>query len=79
MCRFSPGSDVTIADFAISAGPGGHERHMVDLNSFPNVKRWYETMIVATGRPARLRVRYQDAAQLRLSQLFAILCALMCV
>jgi GST-like protein len=26
-----------------------HERHQVDLTDFPNVKRWYESMMVLPG------------------------------
>ena len=40
--------DISIADFAILGWAWRHERHQVDLADFPNVKRWYETMM---GRP----------------------------
>ena len=40
---------VSIADFAILGWAWRHERHKVDLNDFPNVKRWYEAMM---ARPA---------------------------
>jgi GST-like protein len=41
--------DISIADFAILGWAWRHERHLVDLADFPNVKRWYETMM---SRPA---------------------------
>ena len=44
--------DVSIADFAILGWVWRHERHQVDLADFPNVKRWYETMM---ARPATHR------------------------
>ena len=46
------GADVSIADFAILGWAWRHERHQVDLSDFPNVKRWYETMM---ARPATAR------------------------
>ena len=44
--------DISIADFAILGWAWRHERHQVDLAEFPNVKRWYETMM---ARPATKR------------------------
>jgi GST-like protein len=44
--------DISIADFAILGWAWRHERHKVDLADFPNVKRWYETMM---ARPATVR------------------------
>jgi GST-like protein len=41
--------DISIADFAILGWAWRHERHQVDLAEYPNVKRWYETMM---ARPA---------------------------
>jgi GST-like protein len=41
--------DISVADFAILGWAWRHERHRVDLAEFPNVKRWYETMM---ARPA---------------------------
>ena len=46
------GDEVTIADFAILGWAWRHERHQVDLADFPNVKRWYDTMM---ARPATRR------------------------
>lgn len=43
---------LSIADFAILGWAWRHERHQVDLAEFPNVKRWYETMM---ARPAVAR------------------------
>ncbi len=43
---------ISIADFAILGWAWRHERHKVDLADFPNVKRWYETMM---ARPATKR------------------------
>jgi GST-like protein len=40
---------LSIADFAILGWVWRHPRHKVDLAEFPNVKRWYETMM---ARPA---------------------------
>lgn len=41
--------EISIADFAILGWAWRHPRHKVDLAEFPNVKRWYETMM---ARPA---------------------------
>jgi GST-like protein len=43
------GADVSIADFAVLGWAWRHERHKVDLASFPNVKRWYEAMMARPG------------------------------
>ena len=44
--------DISIADFAILGWAWRHERHLIDLAEFANVKRWYETMM---ARPATKR------------------------
>lgn len=41
--------DISIADFAIVGWAWRHERHKVDLAQYPNVKRWYETMMARPG------------------------------
>jgi GSH-dependent disulfide-bond oxidoreductase len=41
--------EVSIADFAILGWAWRHERHKTDLAAFPNVKRWYETMMRRPG------------------------------
>ena len=46
---FAGGSEVSIADFAILGWAWRHERHQVDLADYPNVKRWYETMMARPG------------------------------
>ena len=43
------GGDISIADFAILGWAWRHERHQVDLADFPNVKRWYETLMARPG------------------------------
>ena len=40
---------ISVADFAILGWAWRHERHQVDLADFPNVKRWYETMMARPG------------------------------
>lgn len=40
---------VSIADFAILGWAWRHERHQVDLAEFPNVRRWYDTMMARPG------------------------------
>ncbi len=41
--------ELSIADFAIIGWAWRHEKHLVDLADFPNVKRWYQAMM---DRPA---------------------------
>jgi GST-like protein len=41
--------EISIADFAILGWAWRHERHKVDLNEFPNVKRWYDAMMARPG------------------------------
>ena len=44
--------DVSIADFATLPWVFRHDWQQVDLNEYPNVKRWYDTMM---ARPALAR------------------------
>ncbi|HEY4042120.1 MAG TPA: glutathione binding-like protein [Rhodopila sp.] len=41
--------EISIADFAILGWAWRHERHQIDLARFPQVKRWYETMMARPG------------------------------
>ncbi len=41
--------DISIADFATLPWVFRHDWQEVDLNNFPNVKRWYDTLM---ARPA---------------------------
>jgi GST-like protein len=41
--------EVSIADFAILGWAWRHPRHKVDLAEFPNVRRWYDTMMARPG------------------------------
>ena len=41
--------DISIADFAILGWAWRHPRHKVDLSDYPNVRRWYETMMARPG------------------------------
>jgi GSH-dependent disulfide-bond oxidoreductase len=43
------GGDLSIADFAILGWAWRHERHQIDLSNFPNVRRWYETLMARPG------------------------------
>jgi GST-like protein len=52
--EYFAGSEYTIADMAIFPWLISHERQGQDLDDFPNVKRWYETI---ESRPAVARGR----------------------
>jgi GST-like protein len=41
--------DLSVADFAILGWAWRHERHQVNLSDYPNVKRWYETLMARPG------------------------------
>ncbi|MGI4798583.1 MAG: glutathione S-transferase family protein [Janthinobacterium lividum] len=41
--------DVSIADFACVGWAWRHQRHQIDLADFPNVKRWYDAMMMRPG------------------------------
>ena len=41
--------ELSIADFAILGWAWRHPRHRIDLAEFPNVKRWYESMMARPG------------------------------
>jgi GST-like protein len=41
--------EISVADFAIVGWAWRHERHRVDLADYPNVRRWYETMMARPG------------------------------
>ncbi len=40
---------ISVADFAILGWAWRHERHKVPLHEFPNVERWYATMMARPG------------------------------
>ncbi|HEY1998408.1 glutathione S-transferase family protein [Paraburkholderia sp.] len=40
---------LSVADFAILGWAWRHERHKVDLATYPNVQRWYETLFARPG------------------------------
>ena len=40
---------LSIADFAILGWAWRHERHRVNLDEFPNVKRWYDVLMARPG------------------------------
>jgi GST-like protein len=42
-------NELSIADFAILGWAWRHPRHKVDLADYPNVRRWYETMMARPG------------------------------
>jgi len=44
--------ELSVADFAILGWAWRHPRHKVELSDFPQVKRWYETLM---ARPATKR------------------------
>jgi GST-like protein len=41
--------ELSIADFAILGWAWRHERHRIDLADYPNVKRWYGTLMARPG------------------------------
>jgi GST-like protein len=41
--------DLSIADFAILGWAWRHPRHRVDLDDYPNVRRWYTAMMARPG------------------------------
>ena len=47
--NYFAGDEYSIADMAIFGWAWRHTRHKVDLGDYPNVKRWYETVL---ARPA---------------------------
>jgi len=47
--EYFAGSELSIADFAILGWAWRHERHQVNLNDFPSVKRWYDQLLERPG------------------------------
>ncbi len=48
---------ISVADFAILGWAWRHERHKVPLREFPNVERWYATMMARPGVKRGFEVR----------------------
>jgi GST-like protein len=48
---------ISIADFAILGWAWRHERHKVALDDFPNVKRWYATIMARPGAQRGFEVK----------------------
>ena len=53
--------DLSIADFAVLGWAWRHERHLVSLDDFPNVKRWYETLFARPGVQRGFAVKLDEA------------------
>ena len=53
---------LSIADFAIVGWAWRHEKHQVDLAEFPNVLRWYRTMMARPGVQRGFAVALRRAA-----------------
>ena len=53
-------SDYTISDIVCYPWIARHERHQINLDDFPSVKRWFDTM---SGRPA-VRDAYDRAEKM---------------
>jgi GST-like protein len=49
--------EISIADFALLGWAWRHERHYVDLGDFPNVQRWYETLMARPAVQSGMNVR----------------------
>ena len=43
------GGDISIADFAIVSWAWRHGRHQIDFSNFPNIRRWYESLMARPG------------------------------
>lgn len=48
---------LSIADFAILGWAWRHEKHQVNLDVYPNVKRWYQTLLARPGVKRGLEVK----------------------
>lgn len=48
---------LSIADFAILGWAWRHEKHQVNLDDYPNVKRWYQTLLARPGVKRGLEVK----------------------
>ena len=60
--EYFAGSELTIADFALLGWVWRHPRHRVDLADFPQVKRWYETLMARPGVQRGFAVPLRHAA-----------------
>lgn len=52
--------DISIADFAILGWAWRHERHLISLDEFPAVKRWYDLMCARPAVQRGLSVKLDD-------------------
>jgi GST-like protein len=48
---------LSVADFAILGWAWRHERHQVNLSDYPNVNRWYQTLLARPGVQRGLEVK----------------------
>ena len=60
--EFFAGADLSIADFAILGWAWRHERHRIALADYPNVARWYATLMARPGVARGFAVALKRAA-----------------
>ena len=60
--EFFAGADLSIADFAILGWAWRHERHRIALTDYPNVARWYATLMARPGVARGFAVALKRAA-----------------
>ena len=53
---------LSIADFAILGWAWRHARHQIDLADYPNVQRWYQTLMARPGVQRGLAVPLRHAS-----------------
>ncbi len=59
--------DYSIADMAIVGWARSHERQGIDLDEFPNVKRWFETLIARPAVSRAFDVGKEESSKLDLA------------
>jgi len=51
---------LSVADFAILGWAWRHERHLISLDDYPSVKRWYDTLFERPGVQRGFAVKLDD-------------------
>jgi GST-like protein len=61
--EFIAGNGLSVADFATLGWVWRHERHLISLDDFPSVKRWYETLRARPGVQRGLAITLDETKE----------------